>query len=756
MKLVDYRRDLRGLAWGILASILAIWVWHAGITRRLELIAYDCMFRLDGAQRVKEDSSDVVVIGITEKCLSRLGAWPWPRRYHAAMVDRLAAYGARVIAFDIIFSEPNKEDDRLLANACHRSGRVILPVCTSREPAAKVASGIVEVDDLTIPAPQLRQAVFTLAHINLNADDRDGIARRVPLFIKYKNDYYPYFGAAVTALYSGRKLQTDSTATRVMLGSENLPVESGGQMAVNFKRKRGCYLYSDVLAGRVSPKAFKNKAVIIGSIGPGLSDVHITPLRAMDGIMIHAAAIDTMIEGRYLHNLPKLLIIALILLCGVLTGLGVLRYRALGGLACLLVLITVFFSAAVLLFIQYNIILDIVPLLLALAGGYTLTLAGYFRLADKVIEGQDLRLSSLYRAGNTSSLTAFNSADVVKMLIAAAQAVVKADVYGLALPDEEGHLVWKIAEGCAPKIIDTVFDAGEGVTGEAFRSCRPIMAIDIRKQQELGCVELEYMGRTVLSVPMVVHSYSVGVLTLVQKRRRRFSSEDLDTISALTCQAAVMLEDVSLQLQTRKAYLGSIEALSMAIDAKDDYTHGHSQAVARNAVAIAERLKLSEREIETIRHAALMHDVGKIGINDYILQKPGSLTSQEYEIMKSHVIHGMEIVKPLDFLGDASLYLLYHHERVDGQGYPEGLQGEAIPLGARIISVADAFDAMTSNRLYRKALDMEEALERLKEGAGTQFDGRIVEIFLEIVNEQKQSSTRIAIRESGRIIEPAP
>jgi len=751
MKLVDYRRDLRGLAWGLLASVLAIWIWHAGIARRLELIAYDCMFRLDRSETVEDDASDVVVVGITEKCLGRLGAWPWPRRYHAAMVDRLTAYGARVIAFDIIFSEPDEENDRLLAAACRRSGRVILPVCTSKEPNAG-HSGITKVEDLTVPVPQLRRAAAALAHINLTSDARDGIARRVPLFIRYEHRNYPYFGAAVAALYSGRDLHTDPTGTRVIMGSERLPAESGGQLAVNFKSRRGCYLYSDVLAGRVSPSVFKNKAVIIGSIGPGLSDVHITPLRAMDGIMIHASAIDTMIEGRYLRGLPGWLVAALIILCGILAGLGVLHYRALGGLACLLGLVTVFLSAAVLLFSRYGIVLDIVPLLLALAGGYTFTLAGYFRLADKVIEGQDLRLSSLYRASDTSSQTAFDSADVVKMLIAAAQAVVKADIYGLALPSEGGHLIWKIAEGCAPEFTDTAFDDDEGVTGEAFHTCRPVMAIDIRSQRELGRIELEYLGRTVLAVPMVVHSSSVGVLTLVQRRRRRFSAEDIDTISALTGQAAVMLEDVSLQLQARKAYLGSVEALSAAIDAKDDYTHGHSQAVARNAVAIAERMELPERERETIRHAALMHDVGKIGISDSILQKPGALTSQEYEIMKSHVIHGVEIVKPLDFLGSASSYLLYHHERMDGLGYPDGLQGEAIPLGARIISVVDAFDAMTSNRLYRKALDLDEALARLREGAGTQFDARIVEVFLEIVGEQGQSATGVAIREDGRII----
>ncbi|MDD3926171.1 MAG: CHASE2 domain-containing protein, partial [bacterium] len=466
MKLVDYRRDLRGLAWGLLASMLAIWIWHAGIARRLELIAYDCMFRLDRS-KIEDNASDVVVVGVTEACLGRLGAWPWPRRYHAAMVDRLTAYGARVIAFDIIFSEPDEENDRLLAAACRRSGRVILPVCTSKEPNAD-RSGITKVEDLTVPVPQLRRAAAALAHINLTSDARDGIARRVPLFIRYERENYPYFGAAVAALYSGRDLHTDPTGTRVTMGSERLPAESGGQLAVNFKSRRGCYLYSDVLAGRVSPSVFKNKAVIIGSIGPGLSDVHITPLRAMDGIMIHASAIDTMIEGRYLRGLPDWLVAALMILCGGLAGLGVLHYRALGGLACLLALTAVFVSAAVLLFSRYGIVLDIVPLLLALAGGYTLTLAGYFRLADKVIEGQDLRLSSLYRASDTSSRTAFDSADVVKMLIAAAQAVVKADIYGLALPGEGGRLVWKIAEGCTPEFIDTAFDDDEGVTGEAF------------------------------------------------------------------------------------------------------------------------------------------------------------------------------------------------------------------------------------------------------------------------------------------------
>ena len=179
-----------------------------------------------------------------------------------------------------------------------------------------------------------------------------------------------------------------------------------------------------------------------------------------------------------------------------------------------------------------------------------------------------------------------------------------------------------------------------------------------------------------------------------------------------------------------RANLATIEALAAAIEARDSYTHGHTERCGEYAVAIAAELGLPPKDWQSLRLASLLHDVGKIGISDAILKKPGRLTSDEYEVIKQHSQIGHEMLRSVPFLTDELLIILHHHERVDGTGYPAGLRGEAIPIGSRILLVADALDAMTSDRTYRKALPLEEAIRRLQGGAGTQFDARVVQAAL--------------------------
>ncbi len=186
----------------------------------------------------------------------------------------------------------------------------------------------------------------------------------------------------------------------------------------------------------------------------------------------------------------------------------------------------------------------------------------------------------------------------------------------------------------------------------------------------------------------------------------------------------------------RSTYMRTIKALAQAIDARDHYTHSHSENVARYAVAIAEELGLSAKEVETIREACELHDLGKIGIEDSILSKPSSLTPEEWEQIKKHPITGAQILEPLTFLNDVIDLVRQHHEHYDGTGYPEGRHGEDILLGARIIHIADAYESMRSARSYRKVpLTKEEAVEEVNKHNGTQFDPKLVEVFLRVVDK---------------------
>ncbi|WP_408070673.1 HD-GYP domain-containing protein [Butyrivibrio sp. JL13D10] len=181
----------------------------------------------------------------------------------------------------------------------------------------------------------------------------------------------------------------------------------------------------------------------------------------------------------------------------------------------------------------------------------------------------------------------------------------------------------------------------------------------------------------------------------------------------------------------------SIETFTGFIDAKDPYTNGHSARVAEYTRAIAKEMGFSGEELDRIYHIAQLHDCGKIGVPDNILKKPDKLTDEEFEIIKSHTIRGGEILSNFKSLENVGEGALYHHERYDGRGYPEGRSGEDIPLIARMICVADSFDAMNSNRVYRKKLSPEKIREEIEKNKGKQFDPKIADIFLRLLEEGK-------------------
>lgn len=209
--------------------------------------------------------------------------------------------------------------------------------------------------------------------------------------------------------------------------------------------------------------------------------------------------------------------------------------------------------------------------------------------------------------------------------------------------------------------------------------------------------------------------------------------------------------------ENRELFLGTVKALAAAIDGKDPYTRGHSERVSRFSVATAEGLGLDEGEVEKIRISALLHDVGKIGIDDRILKKPAALDDQEFEIMKTHPQKGYKIMSQIPAMREFLPGMYMHHEMINGQGYPQGLQGDEIPMQARIVSVADTFDAMTTERPYQAAMELEAALTRLKSFIGTRYDARVVAAFIAACEEGKirPGVTRLKRNQSDYTAQPS-
>ncbi len=217
-----------------------------------------------------------------------------------------------------------------------------------------------------------------------------------------------------------------------------------------------------------------------------------------------------------------------------------------------------------------------------------------------------------------------------------------------------------------------------------------------------------------------------------------FGSTEANLLSSVAAILGIHAGNIELYRQQGEFLAGVVRALTSAIDAKDPYTCGHSDRVARVAVQLAKRLGCRAHDLETIYLSGLLHDIGKIGIDDQVLRKPGKLTEAEYEHIKLHAEIGYRILKDIKQLDDVLPVVRHHHEAWNGKGYPFGLSGEEIPFFARIVSVADAFDAMSSDRPYRKGIPDEQLDAILREGAGNQWDAQVVETFFSIRDEIRQ------------------
>ncbi len=245
-----------------------------------------------------------------------------------------------------------------------------------------------------------------------------------------------------------------------------------------------------------------------------------------------------------------------------------------------------------------------------------------------------------------------------------------------------------------------------------------------------------------ISVPLKIRLEIIGMLNVYSYTRgKKFSEGQRKMLSILADRASSAIDNARLYRNLQQTFQQTIQGFARAMEAKDTYTHGHSDRVMQYSQLIAHGLGLDHGQVDKIRTAALMHDVGKIGIPLDSLNKPQKLTREEYEIFKEHPDKGRRILEPIEFLRDIVPAVFHHHEQFDGTGYPLGLKGDEIPIEARILAVADTYDAMTSDRAYRKALSHEIAVAELRRCAGTQFDPKIVAVFIIEMEKQRRQLT---------------
>jgi len=302
----------------------------------------------------------------------------------------------------------------------------------------------------------------------------------------------------------------------------------------------------------------------------------------------------------------------------------------------------------------------------------------------------------------------------------------------MLIDEKRNELVVKASQGHrSMQVLGKTQKLDEGVAGRVVQDRKPILVKDIRHDNRFNRSERpDYKTKSFVSAPLILGERILGVINIIDKiSEESFYETDVNLLCIIAGQVSIAVENARLYKTLEENCFNMVKFLADSLEAKDQYTSGHSQRVSEYSSAMANIMGVSDREKITLLHAALLHDIGKIGISELLFNKPDKLDDSEYDTIKSHPVRGEEIIKPLGFLKEAIRHIRGHHESFDGSGYPDRLGGADLPLLTRIMTVADAFDAMTSERTYRPSKKTNEAISELKRASGIQFDPDVVDAF---------------------------
>ncbi|MBU2528016.1 HD domain-containing protein [bacterium] len=352
---------------------------------------------------------------------------------------------------------------------------------------------------------------------------------------------------------------------------------------------------------------------------------------------------------------------------------------------------------------------------------------------------------------NVLTYTVNRDQELYDLIVKKATDIMNTHIGSLMLFDDKAmKLKIVAARGLPPKVIKTTsLKPGEGIAGKVFQSRRPIFCEDIEFDERFKRKSrVKYSSKSFVAVPLKVKGRVVGVLNVNNRKTREpFTAEGMKILTLIADEAAMTIENRRLLRSIEKAYMDTIATLAKMLDERMPSTRGHSRRVAELSSELAKRMGLSEERRQLIKRAALIHDIGKIGIQDNVLLKPRALNAVERKIIQSHPRIGSEIVDRVEFFNIFVPIIAFHHEWFNGEGYPMGLSGAQIPLGARIVAVCDAWDAMISERAYRDPLTKPEAAAELTRASGSQFDPDVVKEFLKMLKKKTRKTPALSFYE---------
>ena len=700
----------------------------------------------------------------------------------------------------------NIKNDVALSEAASDNGATIFPVWspTANLMRSRPSDGVYK-GRLSKNIDMISDSAKGIGHLNVFYDS-DGVARSTPVQISGtdNNERFIPLSLAIFLEHMGIDLKMElNPGNSLKIGNLHIPLDSRSCIPINyidFEKQVNIYqgtnikwieklgqekpitLYSfyDVSPqneNRVPADQFKDKIIFIGVATPGSEqDVHVTPFGRKFGIFIQANLLYNFLTERLISIPGPFYTISIVTALSIIFGILIFRIHVrgstylllAGGFLVLFAISAIIVFTGLILFQKFNVMIDMIPL----AAMFLMLIGTCLAVNLSSVSGEsamrDLQLNMLLEVGEMTTSKDESEQYSLKSFKEDIE-ITSALAIPSSSPEELLEPIIRITHCEASALYTLDADTGD-YTYTAFTGLdeikrdsqeisssinrwiqsetKPVWIENVSKHPELSQVNYDYL-RSCLAVPLIVRKQTIGILYLYNKQTTKispfaeFTAEELRMISSFSHQVGIAMENHRLYSDIHNIFLDYIKSIAAALDARDAYTHGHSRRVAEFSIGIGKELGLSEGELEFLELSATIHDIGKIGIGESVLNKPGKLTDEEFLIIKSHVVKGSKILEPMSRLRALMPGVRNHHERYDGKGYPDGLKGDEIHLVARIISIADTYDAMTTSRVYRKGLSKEVAYKEIEKGAGTQFDPKLALAFVEFMrNNEETASTQ--------------